>query len=63
MPGRNVGIIGAPVLKMASSGEAASESSLDSSDLASCNSGYSSVRSVLSILDRLKSPQVSEIED
>ena len=48
---------------MASSSEAASESSLDSSGLASSSSGSSSARSVLSILDQLKSPQPSEIED
>ena len=47
---------------MASSGEAASESSLDSSGLASSSSGSSSAQSVLSILDQLKSPQPSEIE-
>ena len=42
---------------MASSSEAASESSLDSSGLASSSSGSSSAWSVLSILDQLKSPQ------
>ena len=36
---------------MASSGEAASKSSLDSSGLASSSSGSSSARSVLSILE------------
>ena len=36
---------------MASSGEAASESSLDSSGLASSSSGSSSAQSVLSILE------------
>ena len=46
---------------MASSSEAASESSLDSSGLASSSSGSSSARSVLSILDQLKSsPQPSD---
>ena len=45
---------------MASSGEAASKRSLDSSGLASSSSGSSSVRSVLSILDQLKSPQPSD---
>ena len=45
---------------MASSGEAASESSLHCSDLVSSSSGSSSAWSVLSILDQLKSPQLSD---
>ena len=61
----NTGIIGVrvpPCHWMASCGEAASESSLDSSGLASSTSGSTSAWSVLSILDQLKSPQPSEIE-
>ena len=46
---------GTCVKNMASRGEAASESSLDSGDLASSSSGSSAARAVISILDRLKS--------